>query len=150
MATVNSLEKRIALLNARMPRLAPVEISDETSAMSPRGKVLYCARLGIEGLFERAQQMRGRMTATDCLNFVKALTTYQRIIDSAPDSMNMAEEEDYSGFSDDELRQYSEFSERARKVTIDIDTRDMSREQVAKMKAFALETRGYSHFPCQE
>jgi hypothetical protein len=130
-----NIGKRIDRIASSIPPARTSTLSPEILAMSPREKIKYCAQIGLADLYDLAQ--RTVMSPSDMLKYLKAMTNYQSILATFPEEN--VQEEDYSGFSDDELRQYSEFSERARKVTI--DTRDLSREQIAKMKAFALEMR---------
>lgn len=84
--------------------------------MSAQQKAKYAAQLGLEGLFALVQKkrMNSGMSLDDHLNFIKAMTLYQEVLDS-PSPENDTEVMDFSGFTEADLRLYAAFEERAKK-----------------------------------
>jgi hypothetical protein len=85
-------------------------------APSPASAVAL-ATMGLEDLLGLMQKSKGSMDFADHVKASSAMAQYNKIIINAlPDEEEQEEEqEDLSGFSEDELRQYAEYQERAKK-----------------------------------
>lgn len=76
------------------------------------------ATLGLEDLLNLMQKSKGQMDFADHVKASGAMAQYNKIIINAlPDDEEetQEEQEDLSGFNEEELRQYAEFQERAKK-----------------------------------
>lgn len=76
------------------------------------------ATLGLEDLLNLMQKSKGQMDFADHVKASGAMAQYNKIIINAlPDDEEetQEEQEDLSGFNEEELRQYAEYQERAKK-----------------------------------
>jgi hypothetical protein len=73
------------------------------------------ANLGLGDLLELMEKSRGKMDFADHVKASNAMAQYNKIIINAPPEEEEEEQKDFSAFSDDELRQYAEYEERATK-----------------------------------
>lgn len=75
------------------------------------------ANLGLVALVEHLEANARLMDLADHVKAANALSQYNRIIINAPPESEDEEQEDFSGFTDDELRLYAELQERAKRRT---------------------------------
>lgn len=76
------------------------------------------ANLVVEDLVEILEEKRknkAKLEIADYLKVANALSQCNRIIINTPAETEEEDQEDFSGFSEDELRQYAEYQERAKK-----------------------------------
>lgn len=96
--------------------ISPIHALRLVPAPSPANAV-ELANMGLEDLLQLMQKSKGDMDFADHVKASSAMAQYNKIIINAlPDDEEHDEEpEDLSGFSEDELRLYAEFQERAKK-----------------------------------
>lgn len=73
------------------------------------------ANLGLEALVNYLKDHKATMDLADHVKAATALSQYNKIIINAPLEAEEEEQKDFSEFSEEELRQYAEYEERARK-----------------------------------
>jgi hypothetical protein len=100
---------------AGQQNISPIHILRQIPAPSPPNAV-EGANLGLEDLLELMQNNKGKMGYDDHVKASNAMERYNKIIINAPpDEEHDDEQEDLSGFTEEETRIYAELQERAKR-----------------------------------